>query len=86
MLSWVAAAPLTSRTRFAPTMVELDPRTDGVPQRSIANLDEIQPLRPSWLDEFVVRLRPEKMQEVERAIHFALALTSGCPTPRYGAN
>ena len=74
LLSWVMVAPLTTTFRDVPTQVRLDPSRDGVARTSLINLAEIQSIRPEWLDALIVRLRPEKMAEVERAIHFALDL------------
>ena len=73
-LTWVIAAPLTTRVWDVPTTVPLDPRDDGVPRHSAVSLDNIQAVRKTWLDTLVVPLRPEKMRAVERAIHFALGL------------
>jgi mRNA interferase MazF len=74
VLSRVAAAPLTTSIHVHPAAVQLDPRSDGVPRASAVNLDSIQAIQVGWLDTLITRLRPEKMEEVERAIHFALGL------------
>lgn len=74
VLTRVAAAPLTTSIRPQPATVQLDPHVDGVPRPSMINLDSIQAIPMEWLDTVIVRLRPEKMEEVERAIHFALGL------------
>jgi mRNA-degrading endonuclease toxin of MazEF toxin-antitoxin module len=42
---------------------------------SVVNLDNILTVPVELLTEPVTVLRPEKMREVERAIHFALALS-----------
>jgi mRNA interferase MazF len=74
-LSWFVAAPLTTTIRNIPTAVHLDPQTDGVPRPCIVNLDGIQAVQRTWLDRRIVRLRPTRMQAVERAIHIALGLS-----------
>jgi mRNA interferase MazF len=74
VLNWLAIAPLTTRIRQMPTAVQLDPRFDGVPAPCIVNLDAIQMIHSQRLDSVVTRLRPEKMEAVDRAIHFALGL------------
>jgi mRNA interferase MazF len=76
LLTWVIVAPLTTTLWDAPTAVLLDPRYDGVPRRSVISLDNLQSIRLDRLNERITRLRLEKMQEVERAIHFALGLTT----------
>jgi mRNA-degrading endonuclease toxin of MazEF toxin-antitoxin module len=70
----IAATPLTSTMRHAPSQVRLDPKSDGVSAISIIKLNEIQAIRPEWLDTLIARLRPEKLEEVKRAQHFALGL------------
>jgi len=37
-------------------------------------LDALYATSPDWLDARITRLSEERMAEVERAIHFALAL------------
>ena len=81
LLTWVAAAPLTTRMRHIPTEVPLAPGEDGVPSSSVVNLDNLQVIRAEWLDSRIVRLRSEKMQAVDRAIHFALGLKNCVPQP-----
>jgi mRNA interferase MazF len=76
VLTWVTVAPLTTTYRDIPTAVPLDPEVDGVPQPSVVSLDNIQAIRKTWLESRVVSLRFEKMREIERAIHFALDLSS----------
>ncbi len=74
VLRWVMVAPLTTRLRDVPTAVRLDPGTDHVPQPCVATLDSVQVIRKEWLDTPIAQLSPEKMREVDRAIHFALGL------------
>ena len=74
LLTWVMVALLTTNIRDIPTAVRLDPRADGVSERCIVNLDSIQTIRVSWIDDLITRLRPTTIQAVDRAIHFALAL------------
>jgi mRNA interferase MazF len=78
LLSWVVVAPLTTYVRDIKTFVGLDPSADGVPRRCAVNLDAIQAIRPEWIDARIVQLRPEKIQAIDHAIHFALGLRS-CP-------
>ena len=76
ILTYVVVAPLTSTIREARSYVPLDPRADGVLQPSVINVDAIQGVNVEWLDSKITQLRPEKMDAVEKAIHFALAMKS----------
>lgn len=76
ILSWVMVAPLTTTIRNIPSAVPLDPVADGVPQLSVVSLDNIQAIRKNWLDTMLVALRPVKMAAVDRAIRFALGLST----------
>ena len=75
LLTSVLAAPLTTRIRPIPTHIVLDPSEDDVPRPSAISLDNIQPVRKEWLDRLISELRPQKMREVDRAIHFVFGLT-----------
>jgi mRNA interferase MazF len=66
-------APLTTRIRGIPVEVAVGPE-DGVSRRSVVNLDEITTIRISTLDRRITTLSADKMDEVNRAIRFALAL------------
>lgn len=74
ILTWVAVAPLTTTIRDIPTAVLLDPHVDGVPQRCVVTLDNLQSVRKEWLSTVVTSLRPETMRAIDRAIRFALDL------------
>lgn len=74
ILTWVIVAPITTTLRDTPTVVALDPRADGIPQRSVVSLDSIQLARREWFDTLITRLGQERMDEVDQAIHFALGL------------
>lgn len=78
LLTWVVVAPLTRRIRRLPTIVVLDPADDGVPELSAVNVDNLQAAERAWLDTYIASLRPERMQAIDRAIHFALGLRN-CP-------
>jgi mRNA interferase MazF len=76
LLSYVLAAPLTTRIRDLPTTVRLDPTADYVPDVCVVNLDMMQLIRIAWLDRYLTHLSLSRMGEIERAIHFALDLSS----------
>lgn len=64
-------APLTTRVRRLPTEVALD-ASDGVPQDCVVSLDNVQPLAKTLLVERVTSLRPERLDEVCRALAVAV--------------
>jgi mRNA-degrading endonuclease toxin of MazEF toxin-antitoxin module len=53
--------------------VELDP-ADGIPQRSVANADDIATVAISRVQVYICTLTPAKIEAVESAIKFALDL------------
>lgn len=80
ILTRAVVAPLTTTLRVARTIVLLDPHADGVPLPSAISLDSLQAIPVTWIEPTVVaRLTPEQLEEVDRALHFALGITA-CPT------
>jgi mRNA interferase MazF len=77
-LDAVAAAPLTRTIRRIPSEVLLEPAVDGVPERSVISLDNIQQLRLPRLDRKITQLSPEKIAELDLALHFTLGIVH-CP-------
>jgi mRNA interferase MazF len=75
LLTWVVVAPLTTQLRAIPTHVRLEPETDGVPQTCAVTLDNLQTMRTEWLVTHIAQLSEARMQQVEEALHFALALS-----------
>jgi len=55
-------------------MVLLDSVRDGVPAGSLVNLDSLQAVAIRDIDERIALLSPERMAQVEEAIHFALGM------------
>lgn len=70
----VTVAPVTRTIRHIPTEVPLQ-RADGVPTRSVVNLDDIATVPKSLLKDRLTILSPARMREVEAAIRFALDLS-----------
>ena len=66
-------ASVTTRVRDIPVEVPLG-RADGLPRPCVANLDAISTIYLSRLQERIAVLSPAKMQAVETALRFALAL------------
>lgn len=75
-LTWIVAAAITTTLRTGGSFVRLTPDQDGVPRPCVVNADALFAMRQEWLDERITLLRPSKILEVERAIHFALALSN----------
>jgi mRNA interferase MazF len=71
--SLVVIAPVTSRIRHISSEVMLTPE-DGMPQECAINLDTITTIDKDSLTKRITVLKPEKMNELEAAIHFALGL------------
>jgi mRNA interferase MazF len=69
----VTVAPVTTRIRQIPVEVPLGP-DDGLPKNCVVNLDNIATISINSLLHPVALLRPEKIQQVDAAIHFALGL------------
>lgn len=71
--SMVTVAPVTTRIRGLHSEVSLG-REDGLPSACVANLDTIQTVAKARLETRIASLSSTKVQEIEEAIHFALAL------------
>ncbi len=69
----VIIAPITTRVRGIPTEVSLGTE-DGLPRECVADLDSLQTVRKALLRERVCALSDAKLESVENAIRFALAL------------
>ncbi|HIE17362.1 MAG TPA: type II toxin-antitoxin system PemK/MazF family toxin [Dehalococcoidia bacterium] len=71
--SLIVIAPITTRIRRIPSEVHLG-AADGMPRACAANLDFITIIPKNCLREFLTSLSPQKLNEVDKAIRFALAL------------
>ena len=69
----VTVAQITTTVRNIPVEVILDEK-DGLPQACVVNLDTITTIRKAVLTERICALKAEKIQAMNRAIKFALAL------------
>ena len=69
----VTVAPVTTRMRHILSEVPLGPK-DGLSKPCVVNLDTITTIAKRSLQERLVPLSPEKLKEVETALHFALGL------------
>ncbi|MBI3952885.1 MAG: type II toxin-antitoxin system PemK/MazF family toxin [Chloroflexi bacterium] len=69
----VTVAPLTRTIREIRSHVRLG-ANDGVPKESAVNLDDLQTIAKKRLVRHVTTLSRSRMQQVDEAIRFALAL------------
>lgn len=69
----VTVAPVTRTVRNIPVEVVLD-QSDGMSTRCVVHLDDITTLPKSLLKQQITSLAPEKIQQIDRAIRFALDL------------
>jgi len=71
--SLIIVAPITTRIRHIASEVLLG-TDDGMPRDCVANLDTITTIPKDCLSDRLTSLSPQKLKEVEIAIHFALGL------------
>lgn len=69
----VTVAPVTTRIRDIPVEVELGPG-DGLRKKCVVNLDSITTIPKAVLVERIARLSSQKIEAVNEAVRFALAL------------
>ena len=69
----VTVAEVTSTIRGIPVEVELG-LEDGLPKKCVVNLDTIVTIRKDLLIERIAILRDEKIEQIDRAIKFALCI------------
>jgi mRNA interferase MazF len=67
VLTWIVAAPVTRTVRAIPTEVPLGP-DEGLPQHCAATLDNLQPIRRTFLTERVGALDALRRQELCAAL------------------
>lgn len=78
--SRVTVVPVTRTVRGIPTEVRVGP-SDGLPKVGVANADEVVTIPQTLLAERITALSAAKLQALEAALRFALALE---PRPRAG--
>ncbi|MGH2544790.1 MAG: type II toxin-antitoxin system PemK/MazF family toxin [Ardenticatenaceae bacterium] len=69
----ITVAPVTRTSRGIPVEVSLSP-ADGMPVPCVVNTDDIVTIPKALIQERITFLSRDKMQEVARAIVFALDL------------
>jgi mRNA interferase MazF len=70
-LNAVVVAPVSTTVRNIPSEVVLD-ESDGLPQRSVANLDNLQTVAKSRLGPVIGHLSPIRLRAVRLALEFSL--------------
>lgn len=70
----VTVAPVTTRIRNIPTEVSLG-HEEGLPKVCVVNFDEIITIPKKTLQKQISDLSPQKIQAIDRAVKFALALS-----------
>jgi len=70
----VTVAEITTTIRGIPVEVVLGPQ-DGMPRKCVVNLDTIVTVRKESLKEMVTLLSAEKIEQVNTALKFSLAIT-----------
>ena len=66
MLTWILVAPVTRSVRGIPTEINLD-IDDGLPAPCVAAFGNLQPIRKTFLTEFVGSISPRRF-EICRAL------------------
>lgn len=69
----VTIAQITTTVRNIPVEVLLDEK-DGLPQKCAVNLDTITTVRKAILAQRICSLKQEKIEQIDKAIKFALSL------------
>ena len=69
----ITVAPVTRTIRNIPVEVPLD-RGDGMPVRCVVNIDDITTLPKVLIKQRIAALSPDKVQQIDEAIRFALDL------------
>ena len=67
VLTWLVVAPVTRTVRKIPTEVSLGPE-EGLPEPCVANFDNLQPIRRSFLTEQAGRLGHPRRNDLCRAL------------------
>jgi mRNA interferase MazF len=69
----ITIAEITTRIREIPVEVSLGTE-DGLPKKCVVNLDTVATIRKGLLKERICQLRVEKIEQVDRALKFALSI------------
>ncbi len=75
-LNEVTIAPVTSTVRDIPSEVFLSKYEDGMPKDCAVNCDHLQTVSKAKIGSLIIKLPPQKMNEVNNAICFSLDLNT----------
>ena len=67
VLTWIIVAPVTRIIRQIPTEVRLR-ASHGLPDECVASVDNLQPIRRSFLTQPAGELQIEELDEIRRAL------------------
>ena len=70
----VTVIPVTRTIRNIPTEIELD-EEDGLPQKCIANADDIMTINKNSIGNYICKLTDEKMLQVKESMIYAFDLS-----------
>ena len=73
-LTGITVAPITTQIRNIPTEVLLTPEDDRVSELCVVNLDNLQTVQKRQLGPLITTLSFRRMQDVQRALQFALGM------------
>jgi mRNA interferase MazF len=71
---FILVSPVTTRIRHISSEVNLTIE-EGLPKPCVVNLDVIHTISRNRFQEKITSLSPEKLEEVERALHFVFGLS-----------
>lgn len=73
MRTRVIVIEVSRKSRAIPSEVVLTKR-DGVPERCVANADNVATIPKTWLEERIAILADERVAEIDRALKFSMQL------------
>lgn len=69
----ITVVEVSTTIRGIPSEVPLGPR-EGMKRKCVANADNVLTIPKRWLEARIAPLQPEKVEQLDRALRFALAL------------
>ena len=72
----ITVVELSTTIRGIPSEVPLSGR-DGLPQKCVANTDNVVTIPKQWLDSRIAALRRSKIEALDAALKFSLGLGGG---------
>ena len=69
----ITVVEISRTVRAIPTEVALGKR-EGLPRKCVANADNLVTIPKTWLETLIAPLAPDKLEALDAALRFALAL------------